>query len=68
MSKSVIANSLTYMPGRGTERSLNGEVLGLIKGYDFAAIYYRIWLGENPVDDDLKDMLLNNPERKLSPK
>lgn len=53
--------SLTYIPGKGTELALNTEVLGRIEGYDFAAVYYRIWLGDNPVDDDLKDMLLNKP-------
>ena len=52
--------SLTYIPGKGTELALNGEVLGRIGGYDFASIYYRIWLGENPVDKDLKKMLLND--------
>jgi len=45
---------------------LNGNVLGLISGYDFAAVYYRIWLGENPVDDDLKRMLLNNSGQSFS--
>ena len=53
--------SLTYIPGKGTELALNTEVLGRIEGYDFAAVYYRIWLGDNPVDNDLKDMLLNKP-------
>ncbi len=58
--------SLTYMPGKGTELALNGDVLGRIGGYDFAAVYYRIWLGENPVDDDLKRMLLNSYGREFS--
>lgn len=52
--------SLVYLPGEGTELVLNGTVLGRIEGYDFAAVYYRIWLGEDPVDDTLKSMLLNN--------
>jgi hypothetical protein len=52
--------SLTYIPGKGTELALNNEVLGVIDGYDFAAVYYRIWLGDNPVDDDLKKQLLYN--------
>ncbi len=58
--------TLTYIPGKGTELALNGEVLGRIGGYEFAAIYYRIWLGENPVDDDFKSMLLNNAGQKFS--
>ena len=60
--------SLSYMPGTGTELSLNGKVLGLIKGYDFAAVYYRIWLGESPVDKDLKNKLLNNTGQIFSSK
>ncbi len=55
--------SLTYIPGKGTELALNSEVLGVIEGYDFAAIYYRIWLGENPVSESLKYALLNNGEK-----
>lgn len=58
--------SLTYIPGKGTELALNGNVLGRIEGYDFAAVYYRIWLGENPVDDDLKRMLINKSGRSFS--
>jgi len=55
--------SLTYLPGKGTELALNDEVLGVIDGYDFAAIYYRIWLGDNPVSEGLKYALLNNGEK-----
>jgi hypothetical protein len=51
--------SLTYIPGEGTELALNGKALGKVNGYDFASVYYRIWLGKKPVDDDLKRMLLN---------
>ncbi len=58
--------ALTYVPGKGTELALNGKALGIVEGYDFAALYYRIWLGDNPVDDDLKRMLLNNGGRKFS--
>ena len=58
--------SLSYLPGRGTELALNGEVLGLIEGYDFAAIYFRIWLGDNPVDDEMKHKLLNDAGREFS--
>ncbi len=58
--------SLTYLPGKGTELALNGDVLGLIEGYNFAAVYFRIWLGENPVNDKLKHMLLNDTGREFS--
>ena len=55
--------TLTYIPGKGTELALNGQVLGRVQGYDFAAVYYRIWLGDNPVNDELKILLLNNDGR-----
>lgn len=51
--------SLTYVPGRGTELALNGERLGVIPGADFAAAYFAIWLGRDPLDADLRDALLS---------
>lgn len=50
--------SLTYLPGRGTELALNGEPLGTIPGSDFAAAYFGIWLGDDPIDTGLRDRLL----------
>ena len=50
--------ALTYVPGFGTELALNGQRKGVIPGADFAAAYFRIWLGERPVDTALRDQLL----------
>ncbi len=50
--------ALTYIPGKGTELSLNGEVLGHIAGDDFAAAVFAIWLGPDPIDHDFKTALL----------
>jgi hypothetical protein len=50
--------ALTYLPGVGTELSLNGRPLGTIPGEDFAAALFSIWLGPHPLDDDLKRTLL----------
>lgn len=50
---------LTYTPGVGTELSLNGAVKGVVEGADFAAAYFAIWLGPNPINDALKRRLLN---------
>lgn len=50
--------ALTYIPERGTELALNGEVLGRIAGDDFAAAVFAIWLGPNPIDTDFRDALL----------
>jgi hypothetical protein len=50
--------SLTYLPGRGTELALNGTPLIVIEGADFAAAYFGIWLGRDPIDEKLKRDLL----------
>lgn len=49
---------LTYLPGRGTELSLNGRPRGVIEGADFAAALFSIWLGQEPFDESLKEQLL----------
>lgn len=50
--------ALTYLPGRGTELALNGTPLTVIEGADFAAAYFGIWLGREPIDEKLKRDLL----------
>ena len=50
--------ALTYLPGSGTELSLNGAPLGRIEGADFAAAVFSIWLGKAPLDESLKRRLL----------
>jgi hypothetical protein len=50
--------ALTYHPDRGTELSLNGTPLVTIEGADFAAAYFGVWLGREPIDADLKKALL----------
>jgi hypothetical protein len=50
--------SLTYVPGVGTELSLNGQPLGSIDGSDFAAAIFAIWLGPSPIDESFRDDLL----------
>ncbi len=49
---------LTYLPGVGTELALNGKRQGLVPGKEFAAAYFTIWLGENPMDVAFRDELL----------
>lgn len=48
----------TYIPGTGSELALNGKVLGTISGLDFANAMLSIWLGRNPLDQNLKEALL----------
>jgi hypothetical protein len=50
--------SLTYVPGVGSELAWNGNVLGELEGADFAAAYFAIWLGREPMSAPLRDQLL----------
>lgn len=50
--------ALTYTPGEGTELTLNGEPLITIEGADFASAYFGVWLGQEPIDNKLKQDLL----------
>ena len=50
--------ALTYLPGVGTQLSLNGEPKITIPGADFASAYFGIWLGSDPIDAPLRDQLL----------
>jgi hypothetical protein len=46
------------VPGEGLRATLNGKELGRIAGDDFYRALLSIWLGEHPVQDDLKKRLL----------
>jgi hypothetical protein len=52
--------ALTYTPGRGTTLSWNGQPLGTVAGREFAAALFGIWLGSNPLDTNLKRLLLGD--------
>ena len=50
---------LDLVPGAGTQVSVDGKPSGKpIEGEDFYRALLRIWLGEKPVQDDLKKALL----------
>jgi hypothetical protein len=50
---------LDWLPGQGTRLSVDGQVRGRdIAGDDFYKALLRIWLGNKPVQDDLKPALL----------
>jgi hypothetical protein len=51
---------LTYVPGKGTAVSAKGQARGVIEGKDFADALFAVWLGANPVQDDLKAALLGS--------
>ncbi|MDH5710263.1 MAG: chalcone isomerase family protein [Gammaproteobacteria bacterium] len=50
---------LDYLPDQGTRVSIKGEVKGVIAGKDFNDALLRIWLGDEPADEALKEAMLN---------
>ena len=50
--------NIDYLPGTGTQISLNGRSLGTIAGVDFNRALLKIWLGNVPVQADLKKAML----------
>ena len=52
--------ALSYVPGQGTTLSWNGRPLGTVGGREFAAELFGIWLGPNPLDQNLKELLLGD--------
>lgn len=50
--------ALTYLPNSGTYLELNGTPRLSIEGADFAAAYFAIWLGGQPIHKKLKEQLL----------
>ena len=51
--------NMTSIPGAGLRVSVNGQQKGTeISGDDFYQAMLKIWLGEKPVDSDLKSALL----------
>ena len=54
--------SVEYRPGTGTQVLVNGQAMGKpIFEPEFFAAMMRIWLGDKPADDTLKDHLLGKP-------
>ena len=49
---------LTYVPGKGTIVNVKGAEKGVIEGKDFADALLSVWLGTDPVQDDLKKAIL----------
>jgi uncharacterized cupredoxin-like copper-binding protein len=49
---------LDYVPAVGTKVTINGKERGVVEGANINRALLKIWLGENPVQNDLKkDML-----------
>ena len=56
VKKDVI--EFAYEKEVGTHFIKNGKELGLIEGQDFKFALFKIWLGDKPVNDNLKHKLL----------
>ena len=50
--------ALTWVPDKGVVVSVRGTDRGTIEGRDFADALFAVWLGPNPVQEDLKKALL----------
>jgi len=53
---------LDYIPGIGTEVRIRGQKKGVIAGKDFNDALLAIWLGKEPVSDELRQELLGNSQ------
>ena len=51
---------IAYRPGKGTAISVRGTEKGVLEGKDFADALFSVWLGNDPVDADLKSALLRH--------
>ena len=51
---------LDYLPVAGTRVVINGDTKGAIGGEDFFRSLLKVWLGEKPIDADLKKSLLGS--------
>lgn len=50
--------SFTYKPGDGIKVDIDGALIGIVEGDDFAKAFLSIWLGPEPPNQNLKDGLL----------
>jgi len=53
---------LDFVPGKGTLVNINNKNKGVISGAEFYRALLMIWLGKDPVGDDLKESLLGQAE------
>lgn len=51
-------SALSYEKGHGTSLEINGHPIITIPGDDFAPLYFRIWLGDQPISTEMRDQLL----------
>lgn len=54
--------NLDFMPTTGTFVIINDKKMGLVPGDDFFVALLKVWLGQEPADDDLKEAMLGKSE------
>ncbi|HEY1434177.1 MAG TPA: chalcone isomerase family protein [Thermoanaerobaculia bacterium] len=52
--------ALTWIPDKGTQVATRGTTAGTIEGRDFSDALLSVWLGPNPLQEDLKTGLTGN--------
>ena len=50
--------SMAYVPGKGTTVTIKGTEKGTVEGKDFSDALFAVWLGANPVQEDLRKALV----------
>jgi hypothetical protein len=53
---------LDYIPGTGTEVTIQGQAKGIVPGKDFNDALLSVWLGKKPISEDLRKELLGASE------
>lgn len=53
-----------YIPGKGTQVTVNGQQKGLIKGDKFFTALLSVWIGDKPVNREFKHQILGIAEMK----
>jgi len=53
--------TLDFMPGKGTQIMVRGQIKDVIAGDDFARALLKVWFGKRPVSVDLKSAMLGAP-------
>ena len=52
--------AFNWVPDKGVQVLVRGTERGTIEGRDFADALFSVWLGPNPVQEDLKKALLGS--------
>lgn len=60
-SEPIVKNDifdLVYVKDKGVKAFKNGKELGMIKGRDFKYALFKIWLGDQPASEEIKNGML----------